>query len=263
MTRDLTITAIDTITAFDIATGAFKFMLDELQSASIAQSQEVTDITGKQGRKLNSLKRNKQVTITGTNGYVSGGLTELQTGGEFDNKTTEVAWHESVAVASDEATTSYKAVGTAGAEITALYVRSSDGSMGEELEQAAAAAEGKFAYTPSTKKLTFNTGDLADGTEVIVFYNRNITADVHVNPSDKYSGKCKMYIDCTAEDKCANIYRVQFQFDKADFNGDFTWEMGGDQTVHEFEASSLAGACGGNGNLWTFIVFGENAADAT
>ena len=49
--NDVTITSLETITAFDITTGNFKFVLDELQSATIAQSQDKTDITGKQGRK--------------------------------------------------------------------------------------------------------------------------------------------------------------------------------------------------------------------
>ena len=44
--NDITITSLETINAFDIATGAFKFTLDELQNATIAQTQEKTDITG-------------------------------------------------------------------------------------------------------------------------------------------------------------------------------------------------------------------------
>lgn len=55
--NDITITSLETINAFDIVTGAYKFTLDELQNATIAQTQEKTDITGKQGRKLNSLKK--------------------------------------------------------------------------------------------------------------------------------------------------------------------------------------------------------------
>ena len=70
---DLTITSFETITAFDIATGNLKFVLDELQNATIANSQEKSDITGKGGRKLSSIKRNKAVTISGTNGMLSGG----------------------------------------------------------------------------------------------------------------------------------------------------------------------------------------------
>ena len=47
--NDITITSLEVITAFDIATGNYKFTLDELQSATIAQSQEQTEITGKNG----------------------------------------------------------------------------------------------------------------------------------------------------------------------------------------------------------------------
>ena len=47
--NDITVTSIETITAFDISSGAFKWVLDELQNATIANTQETTDITGKQG----------------------------------------------------------------------------------------------------------------------------------------------------------------------------------------------------------------------
>lgn len=110
--NDLTITSLETITAFDVATGDYKFTLDELQNTTISQGQEKTDITGKGGRKLNSLKKNKTVTISGSNGLISGGLLEVQTGGNFENKATEVLWVDYLTVASSKATTSYKAIGT-------------------------------------------------------------------------------------------------------------------------------------------------------
>ena len=187
--NDITITSLEVINAFDVSTGAYLFSLDELQSATISQGQETTDITGKQGRKLSTLKRNKTVTISGTNGLVSGGLLEQQTGGKFSNTTTKVMWADYLIVNSDEATTSYIAVGTAGAEIDAVYVKNSDGVITTELEQAATAAAGKFAYAPATKKLTFNSGDIADGTEIVVYYMRQIQANVLDNESDSFSGK--------------------------------------------------------------------------
>ena len=112
--NDITITSLETINAFDIVTGAYKFTLDELQNATIAQTQEKTDITGKQGRKLNSLKKNKAVTVSGTNGLVSGGLLELQVGSEFENKKTTVKWTDYLTVTGNAAATQYKAVGTTG-----------------------------------------------------------------------------------------------------------------------------------------------------
>lgn len=259
--NDITITSLEVITAFDIVTGNFKFALDELQNATIAQTQEKTDIVGKQGRKLNSLKKNKAVTISGTNGLVSGGLLELQTGGEFENKATTVMWTDYISVTGNAANTTYKAVGTIGNEIESVYVKNSDGTLGEPLVQSDAVAEGKFTYDPDTKGLAFNDGEIADGTEIVVYYFRKLQADVLENMSDHYSGKCSLYIDAFAEDKCANVYRIQFFIPKADFNGEFSFEMGDNQSVHAFEAESLSGACGTSGALWTYTIFGANAED--
>lgn len=257
--NDLVITSLETITAFDVVTGAFKFVLDELQSATIQNSQENQEITGKQGRKLANLKRNKAVTISGSNGMVSGGLLEGQTGGKFENKATQVLWTDYLTVKSNAATTSYVAIGTAGAEIETIYTKNSDGTLGAQLTQAASASQGKFAYAPDTKVLTFS--DVADGTELIVYYKRNITADVLENDSDVYSSKATLYIDAMAEDKCANVYRVQFYIPKADFSGEFSIELGDSQTVHSFEAESLAGSCTNGGMLWSYTVFGANTED--
>ena len=258
--KDLIITSLETITAFDPASGNYLFTLDELQSASIANTEEKVDITGKQGRKLSSLKRNKSVTISGSNGLLSGGLMELQSGGTFENKATEVMWTDYLSVTSNAATTSFKAIGTSGAEIIGLYLRNGDGSLGDALVQDSTAASGKFAYAPATKALTFS--GLSDGTEIVVYYKRRITADVLANESDRYSKKAMLYIDAIAEDRCANVYRIQFFVPKADFNGEYTIDLGDDQVVQNFEATALAGACGVAGTLWTFTVFGENAADA-
>lgn len=259
---DITITSLDVISAFSMA-GVPRFVMDELQSATIANTQEKQDITGKGGRKLNSLKRNKAVVVSGTNGLISAGMLEAQTGSAFEKKTsTPIMWTDYQTVTGNAATTEYKAVGTAGAEIEALYIRTSEGAAGTKLEQADQVGEGKFTYTPSTKALAFNDGEIEDGTEIVIFYTRNVAGDVLTNESDHYSEKLRLYIDATGEDKCANIYHVQIYIPKADFNGDFDIELGGDQSVHAFEAESLAGACGGSGALWTYTVFGIDAADA-
>lgn len=263
---DITITSLETIDAFDAVTGGYLFTLDELQNATIAQGQEKTDITGKQGRKLSSLKKNKTVTISGNNGIVSGGLLELQTGSKFEDKLTEVMWSDYLIVTEDKAVTTYKAVGTTGNEVEAVYIKNTDGTLGKTLTQDAAAGDDTFAYDPATKTLTFGEKAIADGTEVVVYYKRQIQASVLNNMSDTYSGKCALYINALAEDKCSNIYRIQFYIPKADFNGEFSIEMGENQTVHAFEAESLAGAgCGyhnQSGQLFTYTVFGANAGDA-
>lgn len=259
---DLAPVSLETITAFDVASGSYLFTMDELQSASLAQGEEKVDITGKQGRKLTSLKRNKTLTVTGSNGIISAGLMELQTGSKFESKETEVMWYDYLTVASNEATTVYKAIGTQGNEIKEVLVKDKDGIITKALTQDASAASGKFEYDPDTKKLTFNADDVKDGTEIVVNYKRKIAANVLANQSDVYSGKATLYIDLLAEDKCANVYRVQIMIPKADFSGEFSLEFGDNQTVQEFEAEGLAGACGAGGALWTWTVFGSEAKDA-
>ena len=260
--NDITITSLETINAFDIVTGEYKFTLDELQSAKIANTQEKTDITGKGGRKLNSLKKNKAVVISGTNGLVSGGLLEVQTGGQFTTKAAPVMVPDFLTISSNKAVTTYKAIGTAGNEIETVYLVNSDGTLGTKLTQAAEVGAGKFTYTPATKTITFNSGAYADGTEIAVYYFRQVQADVLENLSDSYSEKCTLYIDAFAEDKCGKVYRVQFYIPKADFSGNFDIDFGDNQTVHAFEAESLAGACGKGGSLWTYTIFGANDLDA-
>ena len=276
---DYLITSLETITGFGIGTGNFLFALDELQNGSIANTEETSDITGKAGRKLAKLKKNKGATVSATNGMLSGGLLEAQTGGAFEKKATEVMWTDYLTVDNNhKATTTYKGIGTTGSEIVNLYLKDANGVATTGLVQgaeAAAATAGDstttpptpatpqtFAYNPSTKELTFDSGVTA-GTEIVVCYKRKIQADVLSNDSDKFAVKCTLYVDALGEDKCGNIYRLQFYFPKADVSGEFSFDMGDNQTVHAFEAEALAGACGQGGRLWTYTVFGANTADAT
>ena len=262
MIPDLAITSLETVTGFSKA-GDFLFQLDELQSAAINNTQEKVDITGKQGRKLNSLKRNKAVTVTGTNGLLSLSLMAADAGADVTMNTNGqlYMWWETVAVNGNAATLTYKAVGTEGAEIAAAYVKHENGTLGANLVQAEAAAQGQFAYNAANKQITFD--GLEDGTEVVVYYKRHIpSATIVSNNSNNYSKKCTLYIDALAEDKCNNLYRVQFIIYTADFSGNFNIEMGDNPTVHSFEAEALASGCTSDGKFWDMIIIGETAADA-
>lgn len=261
-TADITLTSLETITAFDIVTGDFLFTLDELQSATISQTQDKNDITGKQGRKLNSIKRNKAVTISGDNGLISAGLMGMQSGSTFENKDTEVMWCEYLTVASNEATLTYKAIGATGSEIENLFVKNPDGTLGQKLTQAAdTTTENTFTYTAADKKLAFKESELEDGTEIAVWYTRKIKGAVMSNYSDQYSQKCTLYMDAIGEDTCGNQYHVQFYIPKADFEGNWELQAGDNQTVHSFEAEALAGACGSAGKFFDFTIFGVNEED--
>lgn len=251
----LSITQIDQITTFNNA-NELEFIMDEIQEGNINNTQEKTDITGKGGRKIGSLKKNKGVTVTATNGLLVGGALAAQTGSEVENGTFKVRVTDIISVSSNEGATTQTAIGTAGAEIGTIYKKNSNGSLGDKLTQAAtASATGNFAYDPTTKKITFHEGDISDGDEVVAFYDVNVESAKISNNSETYSKVLKMYIDVTCQDNCDNVYHGQFIIQRADFSGEFEIAMGNDPTVHAIEVESLAGGCTGSTNLWDFIVY--------
>lgn len=260
---DITITSLETIMAFNPADNSYMFTLDELQNTTIANSEEAQDITGKQGRLLNSLKQNKGVTVSGTNGLISGGLLAAQVGTTAEQKDTLVKVPDYLTVENDGAATTKVAVGTVGNEIGEIFIRNSDGTLGDKFIQNGTADTGKFAYDPSSRKITFKTGEVPTGTNIICFYNRLINANVVENLSGHYASKAILYIDCFGEDRCNNIFHIQFYVPRADFNGTFDIALGDSQAAHAFEARALSSNCGGmsTGQLWTYTIFPDDVED--
>ncbi len=249
----LSITQLDKITAFNNA-DELEFIMDELQETTLAQEEEITDITGRGGRKIGALKKNKSVTGTGTNGVVVGGALAAMLGGKVENGKYKVRWtDENLVVKSNKVTVNKEPVGTAGSEIVAVHVKNKDGSLGKALTQDATVSEGKFTY--ASKAITFNDGQFTDGTELVAFYDIEAEGAKIANKSNEYSKTLKLYIDCEAQDTCDNVYHGQFIIYRADFHGTFDIAMGSDPTTQAFEFSALAGGCAGNNYLWEFIVF--------
>ena len=253
----LFITSVDQITAYNNA-NELEFILDEVQDTTISNSQENTDITGKGGAVIGTLKRNKAVTISGNNGFIVGGGLVAQTGSDVEQGAFTIRTMEILTVASNSVTLTNDPEGSAGAEIVALYKRETNGSLGEKFEQnATAESTGQFAY--SSKTITFFTGDLTDGDQVAVFYDMEVTEAARVsNDADTYSKTVKLYIDVTAKDNCDNVYHGQFIVPRADFTGTFDITMGTDAAVLAFEARSLKNTCGNAadaGKLWDFVIW--------
>lgn len=252
----LTITSIDQITCFNNA-NELEFIMDEIQDGSISNTQEKTDITGKGGRKISSLKKNKGVTVSATNGFIVGGALGAQTGSEVEHGTYKVRVTEVVTVNTNAATLTNTAVGTVGAEIGTMYYKNANGTLGEKLTQSAGTPQTKqFQYTPGANTLTFFTDEIPDGTELVAFFDIEVEAAKISNDSEKYSKTLKMFMDVVLTDSCDNLFYGQFIIPRADFSGEFELTMGGDPSVHSIEVESLAGGCTGSTKLWDLIVYG-------
>lgn len=251
----LVITEVAQITAFNNA-GELEFIMDEVQEGTINNTQEKSDVTGRNGRKIASLKKNKAVTVSATNGVLVGDALAAQTGTEVEQGTFNVRITDVMTVTSNKCNTSKVAVGVTGAEIGTIYVKNANGSLGKKIEQDATATDGKFAYDPATQEVTVS--GIADGTELVAFYDVEVEAAKISNDSEKYSKVLKLYIDVLLQDSCDVEYAGQVIIQRADVSGEFELSLGGENFAHAFEAESLAGGCTGSTNLWDLIIYGVN-----
>ena len=251
----LSIQTIDQITCFNNA-NELEFIMDEIQEGAINNTQEKSDLTGKGGRKIGSLKKNKGVTITATNGYIVGGALAAQVGTDVEYGKFKVRVSDIVVVNSNKGKITSNAVGATGNEIGAVYIKNANGSLGQRFTQDASTSTGKFTYSTASNEIEFAAGEVPDGTEIVAFYDVEVESAKITNDSEKYSKTLKMYMDITCADACDNLYHGQFIIPRADFNGEFNIEMGSEPAVHNIEAESLVNSCSGTaGKLWEFIVF--------
>ena len=254
-----TITSYDQITGFDRTNGSLDMILDELNDFTLSHEEEKADITGKGGRIISSLKKSKKVTGKGTNGMLSGGALAAMLGAEINDGEHVIRYTDAITVSGNKALTSETAIGEVGNEIGTIYIRDTNNayiSGGERVTQTSGApAAGEFSYDPDTKEITFFAGDVEDGTEVIAFYDAEVTGTKISNDASHYGKTLQLFIDVTCQDSCDNLFHGQIIIDRAEFNGTFDITGGSDPTTLGFEFSSLPSLCTGKSDLWDFVLF--------
>lgn len=267
------ITEVVDFTLFGHADNKIVCALEELTTISIANNEETTDLTGKNGRVLDTMKQNKSVTITGSNGIISSGLISAQTGGTLEEvESYPVRWCETIQLTDPLGVTlQYKPVGLPGMEIMTIARELPGGAVDtlHQLSQGTAAATGVFEYDPTTKVIEFAEGEFEQGDVIRVYYTRNVPVSHVDNPSDTFSQEGKAMLNCTTKDLCGNYYHSQLWIPRAALTGNFTMDMGGEQALHNFELKALASvsqcdrtAMGQRGMYWDFITMLQDAEDA-
>ena len=265
--NDFTITEFVDFEAYLRDTGMLDFRLTELQDFTLNATQDKTELTGKNGRTIGYKKQNKKISGEGTYGMISAGLMKTQTGGEITNGKYKVKKSELKVVSGATLVTDAKAVGTAGAEIAYLKVLAPNGSVSATYEQGVSADATHFAYNPTDKTITLpvdsSTPVIADGTKVLYAYEREVEGTKVTNPSDKFSEVREVWIHCFGTDACDNEYYAAIRIARADFSGEFSLAIGGDQTVHNFSFDGMADLCnpvGDGADLFDLIIYTDEAS---
>lgn len=262
---DLIITSLETIDAFDM-NDQFLWTLDELTQATIQNTEDTEDVTGKHGRLLTSLKRGKSASVTGTNGVISAGMMATQVGSDVKAASNmKVRVTEFITVDTDANTGNFTSnvLTLSNSGVFAVALQNNDSTF-TDFTKTTETTVGSNQYKVSDSGITFNASDITAGAVLKIVYEKTIEGTRVTNVADdNHTGATiKLYINAFAEDRCGNIFKVQFYFPRAMFSGSFDIDMGGSQVTHGFEAKALPGGCGAlanKGMLWTYTVFGDAA----
>lgn len=243
---DFTISEFIDVDAYCRNSGLLDFKMEELSEFSLESTQEESEITGKGGRVIGKKKKNKKVSGSGTSGLISPGLMRAQTGGEIKYGETKVKRAETKSVSGSGATivTDAVAVGTPGAEIGEIKLFGTGGVLKAVFKQGTVVSADEFSYDPATKTISLpSSTDIEAGMNAVYSYVRVVTATVINNPSDKFSTVRELWVHCEATDKCDVTYAADICIPRADFKGDFTLDLGGDQATHNFSFDVLPDFC--------------------
>lgn len=256
MLEGWTITSVETIENYDRTTETLLSVLDEIKTFTLSNTEEQSEVTGKNGQALFTIKKNKAVNGSGASGYISGNLMALQTGSEATEGTIKFRKHESKTLANNATkfVTEKAASGTAGSEILSLLVTVNGTTTA--YSQATTATTGKFSYNPSSREVTLPTDlTIPNGATVDVVYDYEETGAKVGNKSGTYGKTTHTFINCLGKNKCDEVYQVQIEIYRADWNANFDFELGGDGAEHPFQFTSLVDKCVGDNAFWDFKVY--------
>lgn len=255
---DFMITEFVDVEAYFRNTGLLDYRLEDLQDFTLEATQEESDITGRNGRVIGKKKKNKSASGSGTSGVISPGLFKTQTGGDvnYGNTLVKRAETKTVAGKSTTVTTDAAAFGDVGDEIGVIQLFTDGGKRIAVFEQGTAADDTHFSYNPTTKTITLPDDDtIQSGMSIVYAYKKQVTATVMNDPADKFSEVRELWVHCFASDSCDNKYCADIYIPRADFKGDFTLDLGGDQVSHNFSFTALPDFCKADGDNDLFKVF--------
>lgn len=259
------VTGIDSIYGYNVNSDTdLQFEITEPQSFSINNTQDNVDLTGKQGRVIGTLARNKGVTISGSNGLFDVGLLAANTGEEA---TTGNGFYQYVEYIEKKNITvsTFTAVSTVpGNEVPQVTVYVGDTSVVDKvLHQGATVSPGFYTYNPTTKRFVFDPTDITNGTMFRVIYNRYVNMTKVVNSAEVFGKTYHIIANCTGEDQCKNVKYIQFDIPYAKFDGNFNIEIGDSQSVQNFTARCEVDTCSikNRGIFWTARFIDDGTPD--
>lgn len=250
--------------AKNAATGVPIVKIDDLKTCSVENANETVYSSGGAGNAyITAHSHSKRTTGTATAATFNNDLLGLITGTDPVTGATTIPYDEVITVTSDASASSFTAIGTANAEILGLFPINSDGTYGTALTQVAGApASGEFSYTSGTKAFAFFASELADGTELAVFYNVTGGASTHLiaNETNQFSSIVRLEFETLVQDACnGNEFPAKLIVYKAKLTGSWTMDVAADGEPAMLDTSfeALKSSCTSD-KLFDLIIYDES-----
>ena len=256
-TQKYLIQAMEDVAFFE-SDGSCMFLAGDIQEGSMTNEQEDVYATGKNGVRIGSSSRNKASRLSITNGSILEGALAAQVGAEVVTGDVIVRHMDLLTVASGKAKLTYKPQGATGAEIPFIYKRTSDGGLGTKYAISSVASETAFSYNASTNEITVPTKGVADGDQIVMWYDVKAKNAKRVsNFNDKFSAEGRMEATVLAKNVCdEKTYVGKIIYYRCKASGNFDLSFGSDFSVQKMEFEALSSSCLGASNLlWDFVIY--------
>lgn len=248
-------------TFYDLVTGKAKVQLNNLKTSGIENSATVVYARGGRGNpRIVGFSGERDGKVTLQDAVFTGEVIAMMTGNAIKKGVTPIYHKEVLKVASDKITLSYTPA-SADALIS-VYKAELDGSHGVEFTKSAAASPATGEYKVEAKAVSFKTGELSDGTDIIVYYkvNTDASAKTITVSSDKFAGTYRLVLDCLVRDTFTKKdYAAQFVIHNAKMEDGWKIEMAatGDPSVFDIPIEILKPA--NSSEMYTMTVYEESA----
>jgi hypothetical protein len=251
------------VTALNISSKELYGSITRFNNVTFTNGQESTDITD-QGTLMARLDYGKSASFNFETPLISDTLLALQAGTDIEHveNISDIAIPDTFIVNEDIGITKYGSNpgAVSGSEIRYAYLVDKNGSPYKTFTQAPVAGPGEFSYAPATRTLTFDAGEIPDGSKVLIYtYPVVKEAKVIVNDSNKFSKSATCYIDIQVGDICddSREYLMRVEFENGKFSGSYEWSISGtDPASQSVEVASML-PCG-ESRLWKAYIFDED-----
>lgn len=247
-------------TFYDLSTNKARIQLTNLKTSGLENTADTVYAKGSRGNaNIVGFSGNRGGAVTLQDATFTNEVIAMMSGNDIKSGVANIYQRDVIKVLANKASLNFTPLNASNGLIS-VYKLNPDGTHGDEIVfTSSTVAAGK--YTITTKQLTFNTGDVPDGTEIVAYYQAataNDSKKITVS-SDKFAGTYKVVLDCLVRNIVdEQDYAAQIVINKAKMEDNWSLSMAaeGDPSVFDIPMQILKPV--NTTELYTMTIYDQN-----